>query len=183
MVDKFRAKFYRKLGQDNRPHEYRDVLISFTALAESRLKPPNTFVWQKADYIFDIAYSKEFDRSGHPIIKYYVGNTLPAPDLNSELGQAVVKDSQNNLVIVDATILEKTFNRGEMKSIIASAQKEPQKFDWMTIIIGLCMGIPIGLIVGILLYPQIVHTVAPNAVPPVVGLIQRAINYVETRFR
>lgn len=155
--DKFRVRFYRKIGKDEDPHEYKDVLISYDSLkeglGEKGTKPPNTFAFKRGQYLFDPTKSKTFDSKGRPIYRYLLGNSGPMDDLPSKTPG--VKDENGKWTEIDSTLLDKTFSRGEMKSVIAGAQKESGKFDWMNLLVGALMSAPVAFIVGALLHAHI----------------------------
>jgi hypothetical protein len=151
MAEKFRANFKVKLGVkgESRDQEYKSVLIDYDRLKESKLKPPNTFQFKKGSYIYNPKAIKEYDSKGRPILKYFLGNTNPI--IQDEENEPTVLDDEGHKITVSAYIMNATFDRGEMKAIIASSQKEPQKFDWMTLVIGAVMGTPLGIILGLVL--------------------------------
>lgn len=180
--NKFHARFKRRIGGES--WEYKDVLVSYELLKErGKLKPPNTFTFEKQDYIFVKDIVRDKDKNGRAIITYYEGNPMPLfePPLknveflvkdyleedNGEIKlqdaykniekEFSVKDAIGNWIRMSARVLNETFKRGEMKNIIASSQKEPQKWDWMTMVIGVCLGVAVGVIIGILIYPQFIH--------------------------
>ena len=152
MGEKFRARFKIKYGIDDneaKDQEYKDVIVDYDRLRATKLKPEYTFRWKKGSYIYNPKAIKEYDSKGRPILKYYVGNSIAIIEEPDK--EPTVKDEDGKEVKVSAYIYDETFAQGQMKSIIASSQKEPQKFDWMTIIIGVVMGTPLGIIIGVLL--------------------------------
>ena len=181
MSNKFRARFLRKYGDGDRDWEYKDILVNYSALAEGKgknLKPPNVFRWKGESYLYVSDCITSYDQKGHPIIKYYVGNMLPIVDAGTmETKQINIDETDttklklqvnfkvgwketliNGLRIVAETF-DITFTRGEMKSVIASSQKEAQKFDWMQILIGIMIGAGIaGMII------LVIHGIYPTKV-------------------
>ena len=151
---KFRARFKRKLT-DGRDYEVKDILVPYSSLKEGeKLKPPNTFRWQKGSYIFDAEMiGHDYDKMGNPIIQYYVGNSLPIPPVNGQI--PIIKDSDGTYIEVNADVLDKTFIRGEMKSVIASSQKEAKQWDWQTLLIGALMGAAVGMMIMSIIYPDV----------------------------
>ena len=155
MGEKFRARFKIRLGtkEENRDQEYKDVLIDYNRLRETKLKPANTFSFQKLSYLYDKTAIKDFDNKGRPILRYYVGLLNPIRDNPDKEPTVKYRDEHGieHETTVSADLTNQVFDRGEIKNVIASAQKEPQKFDWLTIVIGLVMGTPLGIIIGVLL--------------------------------
>ena len=155
MVQQFRARFKIKLGVDgeSRDQEYRDVLINYDKLVETKLKPANTFVFKKGSYLYDKTAIKDYDRNGRPILRYFVGITNPIIENPDKEPMIKYKDEHGveQTTTVSAYLTNGVFDRGEVKAVIASAQKDVQKFDFMTLIIGAVMGAPLGIIIGLVL--------------------------------
>ena len=155
MGEKFRARFKIRLGtnEENRDQEYKDVLIDYDRLRETKLKPGNTFQFKKLSYLYDKTAIHDYDSKGHPILHYYLGVLNPIQRDPDKEPTIKYKDEKGQLqeTTVSADLTNQVFDRGEIKNVIASAQKEPQKFDWLTIVIGLVMGTPLGIIIGVLL--------------------------------
>jgi hypothetical protein len=155
MAEKFRATFKVKLGikGESRDHQFKSILVDYDRLKESKLKPPNTFNFKKGSYIYNPKAISGYDEKNRPIIEYFLGNSLPITKhiSQSEDEEPSVIDEDGKKITINAYILHQTFDRGEMKAIIASSQKEPQKFDWMTLVIGAVMGTPLGIILGLVL--------------------------------
>lgn len=151
MGEKFRARFKVKFGSKDeaKDQEYKTVLIDYDRLHATKLKPEQTFRWKKGTYIYNPKAIKEYDSKGKPILKYYVGNSNPI--IENPDDEPTVIDEEGKKVKISSYIFDETFAQGQMKSIIASSQKEPQKFDWMTIIIGIVMGVGFGIIIGLIL--------------------------------
>lgn len=163
MVNHFRAVFYRKFeGKDVRVSK-NGIKIHYNALPEKKLKPPNSFVWNKRTYIYDPDAIEEYDNKGLPILKYYENNSLPIdspkspikPIQKGKMKIPAILDTDGNVVIVDSQIFDKTLTRGEMKQIIASSQAEPKKIDWTTLILGIVVGATVGMMVMSIIYPSV----------------------------
>lgn len=160
MVQQFRARFKIKLGIDgeSRDQEYKDVLINYDKLVETKLKPANTFVFKKGSYLYDKTAIKDYDRNGRPILRYFVGITNPIIENPDKEPMIKYKDEHGieQTTTVSAYMTNQAFDRGEVKAVIASAQKDVQKFDFMTLIIGgLCFA-PIGFMFGYLLGAHVI---------------------------
>ena len=155
MGEKFRARFKIKLGtkDENRDQEYRDILVDYDKLRETKLKPANTFSFQKLSYLYDKSAITDYDNKGRPILRYYLGLLNPIRVNPDQEPTIKYKDElgHEQETTVSAHLTNQVFDRGEIKNVIASAQKEPQKFDWLTIVIGLVMGVPLGIILGLVL--------------------------------
>ena len=157
MTNSFRARFFRKFDDGRIDSEVEESVFSFDVLKEQgKLKPPNTFNFKKVSYIFDRKAIVSTDKSGNPILEYYVGNANPIMKDMRKI--PAVKDEDGKFVVVDGELFNRTFDRGEMKAVIASSQKEPQKFDWMSLVIGIAMGAMIGAFVMIFVYPSLFPT-------------------------
>ena len=148
----FRAEFKRKyaFGEGAQVRRYKEVNVNFGKLKEGKLKAENTFEFEKSSYLFNPAAVREYDQDGRPIIKYFIGNENPI----EELGDFEV---QIDGKVVGAGLMYQTMDRGEMKEVIASTQKEPGKFDWFTLIIGGLMFLFPGLIIGWATYSHLFH--------------------------
>ena len=155
MGQQFRARFKIKLGVDGeeRDQEYRDVLVNYDKLTETKLKPANTFQFKKGSYLYDKTAIKDYDRNGKPILRYFVGITNPIIENPDKEPMIKYKDEHGieQTTTVSAYMTNQAFDRGEVKAVIASAQKDVQKFDFMTLIIGAVMGAPLGIIIGLVL--------------------------------
>lgn len=155
MVQQFRARFKIKLGVDgeSRDQEYKDVLVSYDKLAETKLKPANTFAFRKGSYLYDKTAIKDYDKNGRPILRYFLGIMNPIVENPDKEPTIKYKDEHGieQETTVSAYTTNQAFDRGEVKAVMQSAQKEPQKFDWMAIVIGAVMGCPLGIILGLVL--------------------------------
>ena len=155
MGQQFRARFKVKLGIDgeSRDQEYRDVIVNYDRLRETRLKPANTFQFQKISYLYDKDAIKDYDNRGRPILRYFLGILNPIKENPDKEPTIKFRDEKGHEqeTTVSAHLTNQVFDRGEIKGVIASAQKEVQKFDWMTLIIGAVMGTPLGIILGLVL--------------------------------
>ena len=176
MGNKFRARLKRKLP-DGRDYHLKDYLISYDKLKEGqKLKPPNILIIKKVAYLFDASAIYDFDNKNNPIIEYYEGNLLPIkydgkpvdpikPIYKGNSKIPVLKDSENNYIEVSGKLFDTTFNRGEMKNVIASSQKEEQKWDWKTLLIGALLGGAMGAMIMMVAYPSIFpHAVITGAI-------------------
>ena len=185
--DKIRVRFINIYGlgiepkevkQDNQPQpkmisnasEYKDILISPKALKETKTKPYNVFFWRGGSYIYSSELVRSFDSEGHPIAKFYIGNS-------NQIIEETPQEPLINGMKISAEVFDKTFRRGEMKAIIASSQKETGKFDWMTIIIGVVMGVGLGFPLGIVLHDYIFH-VTTTSTTVVKGLIEAGVRAI-----
>lgn len=164
---KFRARFMQRFGKKN-DWEIKDVMISYEELKERGLKPPNVFIYKKGNYLYNPEAIRKYDSNGYPILKYYLDNVLPIIEGKKTRPYQITIDKQIiNVPVLEeeydipkesgieqnAQLFDKTFTRGEMKETIAASQKEPQKWDWLTLVIGIGMGVAIGIIIGIVIYP------------------------------
>jgi hypothetical protein len=155
MGQQFRARFKIKLGVDgeSRDQEYRDVLVNYDRLRETKLKPSNTFQFKKISYLYDKTAIKDYDARGRPILRYYLGILNPIVEHPDKEPTIKYKDEKGieQETTVSGYLTNQVFDRGEVKAVIASAQKDVQKFDFMTLIIGAIMGAPLGIIIGLVL--------------------------------
>ena len=126
--------------------------------------------------MFDPSAIYDFDSKQNPIVEYYEGNLLPLKKEGTTLDPLkpiykgnskipVLKDSSNRYLEVDGKLFDTTFNRGEMKNVIASSQKEEQKWDWKTLLIGSQLGAALGMMIMSIIYPD----VFPQAVGHITG--------------
>ena len=169
MTNNFRARFFRKYADSERDWEVEETLVSFDRLKEQgKLKPPNTFNFKGISYLYVSEAITSYDRAGNPILKYFVGNMLPVVEsgliiqTKGEKFEFEIKKGLKETLIegikIVGDLFNRTFDRGEMKAVIASSQKEPQKFDWMSLVIGIAMGAMIGAFVMIFVYPSLFPT-------------------------
>lgn len=149
----FRANFKRKY-EGGRDFNVCSKVFSYNALRERKLKPKNTFTFQRESYHFDPVKIREYDKKGRPILKFYLGNFEPIDETQNN--PTIIKDKEGNqYTVIDGKSFRRTFDEGEMKSVIASSQKEPQKMDLTTLIIGIALGAMIGMVVMSFIYPSV----------------------------
>ncbi len=155
MGQQFRARFKQKLGIDGeqRDQEYRDFLVNYDKLRETKLKPSNTFQFKKGSYIYRTDAIKDYDARGRPILRYFLGNANPIIENPDKEPTIKYKDEEGHEqeTTVSAYLTNQVFDRGEIKGVMMSATKDVQKFDFMTLIIGAVMGAPLGIIIGLVL--------------------------------
>src|SRR5580692_11082920 len=127
MGQQFRARFKVKLGieGEERDQEYRDVLVPYEKLRETKLKPSNTFQFQKGSYIYDTTAIKDYDKRGRPILRYFVGITNPIVEDPDKVPYIKYMDEngKEQTTTVPAYVTNQVFDRGEIKGVMMSATK------------------------------------------------------------
>lgn len=132
---------------------------------DDRLKPPNTFVYNKEYYLFMKEAISHFSKDGLPILYYVVHEAMPAEPLiqNSILAikakyglkgdvfNGLLVTIRKNFIIASAELLYRTFKRGEMKTALESSQKPAQPFDRTSLFLGIFIGAMAGAMIVLVL--------------------------------
>lgn len=140
----FVAVFHTKYGNEL-PRIRRTEKFSFTKLKESEdlkgTKPAGTFRYRNCLYLWNTRAVTKFNDKGLPIINYIEGKTEPFIDAGAE-----------KLDRVNAVLFDKTFGRGEMRSVIAGSQKPKDDWDRKTLIVGALLGAGLMFIITTIMH-------------------------------
>lgn len=163
-MPKFAVQFYQRRNETDKPSRYGGLKrFNFQVLTdkEKKMKPPNTFRFEKRTFLYVPASVKAYTSKGEPIIEYVINNAIP----NDGKVKTIVTPYTEGAIVqleeekkIASDLLDVTFARGEAKAVIAGSQKTKDELSLKSILIGAVMGGFGGFVVAVILYSQhVIH--------------------------